>query len=77
MLMVAGGNPDPHLLMKALLYSRLNYFRKTIPHTAAHASIAHLWQFLSAVKPNIACNFQIGDTYHHLVKLVQQSYHQI
>ena len=57
--------------MKALLYRRLNYFKKTIPYTT------HIWQYLSAVKYNIVCNYQIGDTYHHLVKLVQQSYHQI
>ena len=78
MLIIAWGNPDPHLLMKALLYPRLNYFKKTIPHkTAANTSKAHIWQYLSAVIPNVVCNFQIGDTYHHVVKLVQQSYHQI
>ena len=78
MLIIAWGNPDPHLLMKAPLYPRLNYFKKTIPHkTAANASKAHIWQYLSAVIPNVVCNFQIGDTYHHVVKLVQQSYHQI
>ena len=55
-MLVACGNPDSHLLMKALLYPRLNYFKKTIPHTAAeHASIAHIWQYLSAVKRDIIC----------------------
>ena len=59
------GKSSSHLLMKALLYPRLNYFKKTIPHkAAAHASIAHMWQYLSAVKPNVVCNFQMGDTYH-------------
>ena len=40
------GKSRSHLLMKALLYPRLNYFKKTIPHkAAAHASIAHMWQY--------------------------------
>ena len=77
MLIVAWGNPDPRLLMIALLYPRVNNIKKPIPFAgAAQACIAHIWQFPSAVKHNIVFNYQIGDTYHYLVKLVQQSYHQ-
>ena len=77
MLIVAWGNPDLRLLMIALLYPRVNNIKKTIPFAgAAQACIAHIWQFPSAVKHNIVFNYQIGDTYDHLLKLVQQSYHQ-